>query len=143
MSRFISEFTVEPVTAEDSLNAIRLLKKHRLKDGLGWLDCLIACAALRLHLPIATFNEKHFQLYPFTISPFSPLAIQLFSSTRSRASAPKLRFTFHAPCNIVCISFHCRRDTGHFDQFSFAFPKFVKIRENYFVVFQEPSDSGR
>jgi len=61
VSRFISEFAVEPVTAEDSLNAIRLLKKHRLKDGLGWLDCLIACAALRLHLPIATLNEKHFQ----------------------------------------------------------------------------------
>ena len=61
VSRFISEFKVEPVTAEDSLNAIRLLKKHRLKDGLGWLDCLVACAALRLHLPIATLNEKHFQ----------------------------------------------------------------------------------
>ena len=61
VSRFISEFAVEPVTAEDSLNAIRLLKKHRLKDGLGWFDCLIACAALRLHLPIATLNEKHFQ----------------------------------------------------------------------------------
>ena len=61
VSRFISEFAVEPVAAEDSLNAIRLLKKHRLKDGLGWLDCLIACAALRLHLPIATLNEKHFQ----------------------------------------------------------------------------------
>ncbi|MBC8230226.1 type II toxin-antitoxin system VapC family toxin [bacterium] len=61
VSRFISRFEVEPVTAEDSLNAIRLLKKHRFKNGLGWLDCLVACAALRLHLPIATLNEKHLQ----------------------------------------------------------------------------------
>ena len=61
VSRFIADFAVEPITAEDSLNATRLLKKHRLKDGLGWLDCLIACVTLRLHLPIATLNEKHFQ----------------------------------------------------------------------------------
>jgi len=61
VSRFLAEFAIEPITEDDSFNAIRLLKKHRLKDGVGWLDCLIACATLRLHLPIATLNEKHFQ----------------------------------------------------------------------------------
>jgi len=34
---------------------------HRLKFGVGVLDCLIAAPAYRLQLPLYTQNAKHFQ----------------------------------------------------------------------------------
>jgi predicted nucleic acid-binding protein len=32
-----------------------------LSTRLGWPDCLIAAAALRLDLPLVTLNDKHFK----------------------------------------------------------------------------------
>jgi len=59
--QFLNTFDLEPITEADSWLALRLLEEHRLKDGLGWLDCPIASIALRLNVPIATLNVKHFR----------------------------------------------------------------------------------
>lgn len=38
------------------------LAEYRLSRGLGMMDALSAAVALRLNLPIATFNRKHFEV---------------------------------------------------------------------------------
>jgi len=38
------------------------VKRHTLSHGLGWPDCLIAATALRLGVPVATINDKHFRI---------------------------------------------------------------------------------
>jgi predicted nucleic acid-binding protein len=60
----IGQFRVHPIDASDSVGSLDLFKRHRLAHGVGWLDCLIAATALRLQLPIATLNEKHFAVFP-------------------------------------------------------------------------------
>lgn len=41
--------------------ALRLCRVHRLANGTDWVDCLVAATALRLGVPVATVNEKHFR----------------------------------------------------------------------------------
>lgn len=57
------EFRIYPVDSDDAQLSIELLKRYRLSRGIGWLDCLIAATAMRLRLPIATLNEKHFTVF--------------------------------------------------------------------------------
>lgn len=47
----------------DIRRALQLLERHTLSDGLDWNDCLIAATALRLRMPVATLNEKHFRVF--------------------------------------------------------------------------------
>ena len=61
IERLLSEFIIEPITIEDSLNALELLKQHQLQDSIGFMDALIAVTVLRLSLPVATRNVKHFR----------------------------------------------------------------------------------
>ncbi len=61
VERLLSKFTIEPITIEDSLNALELLKRHQLSGRIGFMDALIAATALRLYLPVATRNVKHFR----------------------------------------------------------------------------------
>ena len=61
---FLSRFQIHSIEAADSILSLRLLRDHRLSSNIGWLDCLIAACALRLRLPVATLNERHFRVIP-------------------------------------------------------------------------------
>jgi predicted nucleic acid-binding protein len=47
-------------TGADWTLALRLMRTHSRTAGTDWVDCLIAASAMRLRLPVATLNEKHF-----------------------------------------------------------------------------------
>lgn len=59
--RLFDKFRVFQIDEADSSLSIDLLKRHRLADGLGWLDCLIAATCLRKGLSVATLNDRHFR----------------------------------------------------------------------------------
>ena len=63
LRQFLGRFQVEPISAADSTRALKWLDKLFHSRGIGFHDCLIAAAA-RLHVPIATLNEKHFRAIP-------------------------------------------------------------------------------
>ena len=63
IDQLFREFRIHLIDPDDAQLSIDLLKRHRLSRGIGWLDCLIAATALRLRLPIATLNEKHFTVF--------------------------------------------------------------------------------
>jgi predicted nucleic acid-binding protein len=52
------------VTAEDFDHCIAFVKRFTLSHGIGWPDCLIAASALRMRIPVATLNDKHFSRIP-------------------------------------------------------------------------------
>ncbi|MFN0132713.1 MAG: PIN domain-containing protein [Phycisphaerales bacterium] len=47
----------------DFLASLDLLRTHSLSHDVGWADCLIAASCIRLDLPIATLNVKHFRVF--------------------------------------------------------------------------------
>jgi predicted nucleic acid-binding protein len=61
IDRFLGQFALVVPTEADFLDALALLRKHRLSAGIGWADCLIAATALRCQATIATRNDKHFR----------------------------------------------------------------------------------
>lgn len=48
-------------TEEDWTLAMRLCRVHSRASGTDWVDCLVAASAIRLKVPVATINEKHFR----------------------------------------------------------------------------------
>jgi predicted nucleic acid-binding protein len=60
VDRLLADFRIEQIEPADCALSLDLLRKHRLSAGVGWLDCLIAATAMRLHVPVATLNERHF-----------------------------------------------------------------------------------
>jgi len=52
--------TLIPSGADWTL-ALRLCCVYARVSGTDWVDCLVAASAIRLGLPIATINEKHFR----------------------------------------------------------------------------------
>ncbi len=62
--QFLARFQVEPISAADSTRALKWLGRLFHSHGIGFHDCLIAAAAVRLHIPVATLNEKHFRAIP-------------------------------------------------------------------------------
>ncbi len=59
----ISTCRIETPDDTDMYRALGLLEKHVLADGLDWNDCLIACTAMRLRVPVVTLNRKHFRVF--------------------------------------------------------------------------------
>ena len=57
-----SRFKVIELSADDVSASLDLVRAHRLRWGVGWLDCLIAATALRMGLPVAALNIKHFSV---------------------------------------------------------------------------------
>jgi predicted nucleic acid-binding protein len=53
-----------PITDDDSTRALNWLRKYYHSHGVGYHDCLVAAAAARLRIPVATLNEKHFRVLP-------------------------------------------------------------------------------
>ena len=48
-------------THEDFDHCSAFIRRYHLSHGIGWPDCLIAATAMRLGLPVATTNLKHFR----------------------------------------------------------------------------------
>jgi predicted nucleic acid-binding protein len=48
-------------TENDWALAFRLCRTHTLAAGTDWVDCLVAASAIRLGVPVATINDKHFR----------------------------------------------------------------------------------
>jgi len=63
IERVFASFRITQISEVDSTESIRLLTRHRLASGVGWLDCLIAATALRLAEPVATLNVRHFSVF--------------------------------------------------------------------------------
>jgi predicted nucleic acid-binding protein len=62
--QLLARFQLEPITASDSSRALDWLGKHFHSRGVGFHDWLIAAAASRLRVPVATLNVKHFRAIP-------------------------------------------------------------------------------
>jgi predicted nucleic acid-binding protein len=62
--QLLTRFEVEAISADDSHRALRWLDRLFHSHGIGFHDCLIAAAAVRLHVPVATLNLKHFRSVP-------------------------------------------------------------------------------
>src|SRR5437588_744782 len=54
IDQLLARFRLEPITATDSVRALNWLKKHYHADGVGYHDCLLAAAAVRMHAPVVT-----------------------------------------------------------------------------------------
>jgi len=48
-------------TEDDWTLALRLCRTYAKSSGVDWVDCLVAATAMRLDVPVATINEKHFK----------------------------------------------------------------------------------
>jgi predicted nucleic acid-binding protein len=64
IDRLFAALQVHHVEAADSAESLVLLRQFRLSHNVSWHDCLIAAAARRLRMPVATLNERHFNLLP-------------------------------------------------------------------------------
>jgi predicted nucleic acid-binding protein len=53
-----------PVRDGDFTVALELFNQYRLRSGIEWPDCMLAATALRLAIPIATLNSRHFSVIP-------------------------------------------------------------------------------
>jgi predicted nucleic acid-binding protein len=64
IDRLLSAFRVVRFEPADCDLSIALLRQLKLSHGIGWHDCLIAATAIRLNLPVATLNDRHFRPVP-------------------------------------------------------------------------------
>jgi predicted nucleic acid-binding protein len=48
-------------TGDDWTLALQLCRTYARSSGVDWVDCLLAATAIRLDVPVATINEKHFR----------------------------------------------------------------------------------
>lgn len=61
LNELIGRFRRIRVRPEDFDHCLAFVRRFTLAHRVGWPDCLIAASALRLHLPVATLNDKHFR----------------------------------------------------------------------------------
>jgi predicted nucleic acid-binding protein len=64
IDQLFQHFSLLTVSEADSRDSLTLLRQFRLSHGVGWLDCLIASTAIRLAVPVANLNIKHFAVFP-------------------------------------------------------------------------------
>ena len=64
LSGRLAPFPVQHIETGDSARALEWFSFYRLSHGVGVLDCLIAAIAVRLAVPLYTFNQKHFTVIP-------------------------------------------------------------------------------
>jgi predicted nucleic acid-binding protein len=64
IDQLLSRFLNEPIASGDSTRALTWLRKYYHSRGMGFHDCLLGAAGVRLKIPIATLNEKHFKALP-------------------------------------------------------------------------------
>ncbi|MCL2646209.1 MAG: PIN domain-containing protein [Phycisphaerales bacterium] len=61
--RFLRQFHLIHSNEADSNSALQFLTRFHLSHNLDFGDCLIGTTALRLDLPVATLNDRHFRLF--------------------------------------------------------------------------------
>jgi tRNA(fMet)-specific endonuclease VapC len=64
IDQLLARFQIEPIVAHDSGRSLKWLRKYYHAQGVGFHDCLLAAAAVRLRIAVATLNEKHFKVLP-------------------------------------------------------------------------------
>jgi predicted nucleic acid-binding protein len=64
ITQLLARFRVEPIVAADSICALNWLRKYYPSHRVGFHDCLLAAAAVRLRITVATLNVKHFRALP-------------------------------------------------------------------------------
>ena len=57
------QFELRALSEQDCMMALSFLEERRLSHGVEFHDCLNAATCLRLSLPIATLNDKHFRAF--------------------------------------------------------------------------------
>jgi predicted nucleic acid-binding protein len=72
IATLIKTFLVLWPTEQDIIRATTDFSSLRLVHGIGALDSIIAAQSLRVKVPLATFNVKHFQAIPglVTVQPY-------------------------------------------------------------------------
>lgn len=61
LERELESYISLPVTDAVSLQALALLREHRLRAGIGYPDCLIGATASVFDMPLYTLNVRHFR----------------------------------------------------------------------------------
>jgi len=64
MEELTSDFSILPISCEESLKAYELYVQFYLTHGIGILDCLIGSTAITHNLPLYTKNVRHFKILP-------------------------------------------------------------------------------
>jgi len=72
LRRFLSRYSVRPVTAAVSQQASGLVEQFALSHGLRIPDALIAATALDGGLPLLTKNQRDFRFIPGLVLPTYP-----------------------------------------------------------------------
>lgn len=62
--RHLSTLNIIHVESGDSVNALHWYGSFFLLLGIGFVDCLIAAAAVREHCTLYTLNTKYFRVVP-------------------------------------------------------------------------------
>lgn len=62
--RFLHRFHIEHPTPDDNRWAMRQLAAFHLSHGIEFPDVMIASVAVRLDVPLYTFNLKHYEPLP-------------------------------------------------------------------------------
>jgi predicted nucleic acid-binding protein len=60
----LARIDILQVESGDSRSALQWYRTFHLSQGIGFLDCFIAAAALRLGYTLHTLNTKHFRVVP-------------------------------------------------------------------------------
>ena len=64
IDQLLARFQIEPISSHDSVRALQWLARYFHSHAVGFHDCLLGAAALRLRIPLATLYEKHFKPVP-------------------------------------------------------------------------------
>jgi predicted nucleic acid-binding protein len=64
IDQLLARFQIEPIVADDSVHSLKWLRRYYHAHGVGFHDCLLAAAAVRLRIAVVTLNEKHFKVLP-------------------------------------------------------------------------------
>jgi predicted nucleic acid-binding protein len=64
IEQLLARFKIQPIAADDSVRALQWLRKYHHAHRVGFHDCLLGAAAVRLRVCVATLNEKHFEILP-------------------------------------------------------------------------------
>lgn len=62
--RDVARVDIVHVEGGDSRDALQWYREFHLAQGIGFLDCFIAAAAVRLGCTLHTLNTKHFRMVP-------------------------------------------------------------------------------
>jgi len=60
----LEQYPLILVSGAISASAWNWYRQYRLRDGVGFLDCLIGASAYHLGIPVCTLNDKHFRSLP-------------------------------------------------------------------------------